>query len=432
MQAAQRIRWNHALAYAVEQANRSHLPVIVVFCLTGRFPEANLRHYAFMLAGLAGVKRDCTERGIGFFLLRGDPPELIGELGRRAALVVTDRGYLRIQRHWRRRVADRLDCPLIEVETEAVVPVEAVYGKDAFSAAVLRPRIWRRLPEFLKDPEGDSPQIDSLGVSPDLPGERLELDTALERIEIDRSVSPSRFFSGGYSEAEKRLEQFVVERLPLYAETRNDPGRDWQSDLSPYIHFGQIAAAEVAARVLRQGHAGVEAFLEELIVRRELALNFVWYRPDDYDTFQAIPEWARRTLAAHQGDPRPLLYSPEELAAGKTADPYWNAAQKEMVATGKMHGYMRMYWGKKIIEWSPTPEEAFQTALHLNNRYLLDGRDANGFTGVAWCFGLHDRPWKEREVFGQVRYMNDRGLERKFDMAAYLRRVNELEPPPVG
>jgi deoxyribodipyrimidine photo-lyase len=182
---------------------------------------------------------------------------------------------------------------------------------------------------------------------------------------------------------------------------------------------------EIALEISKTRSRSKEAYLEELIVRRELSMNFVFYN-ERYDSLDSIPEWARKTLKAHQKDRRDYPYHPEEFEQGKTHDPYWNAAQKEMVATGKMHGYMRMYWGKKILEWSKTPQEAFQTALYLNNKYELDGRNPNGFTGVAWCFGKHDRPWGERKVFGNIRYMNDGGLRRKFDADEYVRIMGRL------
>jgi deoxyribodipyrimidine photo-lyase len=191
------------------------------------------------------------------------------------------------------------------------------------------------------------------------------------------------------------------------------------------LHFGQISPVYIARKVLDTDSPGKEDYLEELIVRRELSMNFVFYN-ERYDSFEGIPEWAKKTLRSREGDKRPYLYNPEELEAAETHDPYWNAAQREMVVKGKMHGYMRMYWGKKILEWSRTPEEAFRVALYLNNKYELDGRDPNGFTGVAWCFGKHDRPWKAREIFGNIRYMNAKGLKRKFDVEEYVRRMSKF------
>ena len=250
----------------------------------------------------------------------------------------------------------------------------------------------------------------------------------LASLRIDRSVGRVGRFRGGLAEARRRLARFVDEALPGYGAGRSDPSTPRCSNLSPYLHFGQIGPLEVALAAREAAKAGSEdraSFLEELIVRRELAENLVAYC-DAYASYNGVPDWARRTLATHAGDPRPYLYDEAALAEGRTHDRYWNAAMREMRETGYMHNYMRMYWGKKILEWSPSPEQAFATALRLNNRYFLDGRDANSFAGVAWCFGRHDRPWAERGVFGRVRYMNAAGLERKFAIGAYVRWTDTL------
>jgi len=240
-------------------------------------------------------------------------------------------------------------------------------------------------------------------------------------------VDKTEHFKGGVSEAKKRLEKFIENKLQDYPKLRNDPTVDYQSNLSPYLHFGQISPIHIASEILSAKSAteAKEAYLEELILRRELAANYVQYN-NDYDAFKGLPEWAKRSLHNHTKDPRKYLYNLEELENAQTHDPYWNAAQNEMRLTGKMHGYMRMYWGKKIIEWTATPEIAFKTALQLNNKYELDGRDPNGFAGVSWCFGKHDRPWGERPIFGNVRYMNDNGLRRKFDADKYVENVKHL------
>jgi deoxyribodipyrimidine photo-lyase len=230
---------------------------------------------------------------------------------------------------------------------------------------------------------------------------------------------------GGTKEAERYLDDFIDQKLDHFAELRNDPSLDTLSNMSPYLHFGQISPLYVALRISREASPGKEAYLEELIVRRELSMNYVFYNPQ-YDSFEGLPEWAKKTLSEHGNDGREYTYTLKDLEGEKTHDPYWNAAQKEMRVTGKMHGYMRMYWGKKILEWSRTPEEGFKNALFLNNKYELDGRDPSGFTGVAWCFGKHDRPWGERKIFGKVRYMNAAGLKRKFNVEGYLKKVDLL------
>ena len=424
MQAAQRAEANPALQHAVRLANEQRRPCLAFFGLTERFPEANARHLAFMLEGLRETQRALADRGVRLVVRRVQPDRGVVELGRAASLVVTDRGYLRVQKSWREKAAAALACPLIQVETETVVPVETASPKEEYSAATFRPKIRKILASSLAVPADRKPLRDSLGWK----GDSLDLENiedVLAGLKIDRSVGPSPFYRGGTEEAKRRFRLFLRERLDHFADLRNNPTVDFLSHLSPYLHFGQISPAWAAAKAAASKSRGREAFLEELVVRRELAANFVHYN-GRYDSFESLPAWARTTLARHAADPRPVLYTRAELEAGKTHDPYWNAAQREMAVTGKMHGYMRMYWGKKILEWSASPEEAYATALYLNNKYEIDGRDPNGFAGVAWCFGKHDRPWGERPIFGLVRYMNDAGLRRKFDADRYVRNVAEL------
>jgi deoxyribodipyrimidine photo-lyase len=424
MQASQRVECNHALEYAVRRADELRLPVVVFFGLTDDFPEANERHYAFMLEGLSDLGLKLEKKGIRFVVRKISPERGVVELSKRASLVVTDRGYLRIQKEWRDKAAAALTCPFVQVESDAVVPIEEASPKEEYAAATLRPKIRKKLPDYLIELKERRPAKDSLGL--DL--ESLDLSNisrVLGRLRLDTSVRKTDFYTGGIDQAKKHLRIFLKDKLDHFRDLRNNPTLDYLSHLSPYLHFGQISPLFIALKVMESESPGKEDFLEELVVRRELSLNYVHYNAL-YDAFEGIPAWARKTLAAHQSDPRPFLYSFAELESAETHDPYWNAAQIEMIATGKMHGYMRMYWGKKIIEWSRTPDEAFRGALALNNKYELDGRDPNGFTGVAWCFGKHDRPWRERAIFGSIRYMNDRGLLRKFDAGQYTRMVERL------
>jgi len=426
MQASQRAACNHALEYAVRQANERRLPCLAFFGLTERFPGANERHYAFMLEGLHETRHDLAAKGIQLVVQALSPEKGVVELARRASLVVVDRGYLKIQKAWRAAAARELECPLIQVETDAVIPVEEASPKEEYAAASFRPKVRKKLPEYLVPLRERKPAKDSMKI--EFESLNLEdVDAVLGRLKIDRSVRRSAFFRGGAEEAGRKLKAFLRDKLDLFQDLRNNPTLDYLSQMSPYLHFGQISPLAVALKVSGTESPGREAYLEELIVRRELSLNFVHYNPGYSDYEEAVPAWARKTLQAHLGDARPAAYSREDLEAGRTHDPYWNAAQREMVVTGKMHGYMRMYWGKKIIEWSLTPEEAFATALALNDKYELDGRDPNGFTGVAWCFGKHDRPWQDRPIFGMVRYMNDKGLRRKFDIDQYVRKIAGLE-----
>ncbi|MCX7973711.1 MAG: deoxyribodipyrimidine photo-lyase [Candidatus Aminicenantes bacterium] len=427
MQASHRTEYNHALEYAIELANALKKPLIVFFGLTENYPEAQERHYFFMLEGLREVQTSLEKRGIKFIISRLSPDEGAIQLGRRASAVIIDRGYLRLQRKWRRRVAKHLECLCLMVESDAVVPVEVASNKQEYSAATFRPKIKRKLQEFLLPLQPEPIRLDSLAIELDLePFSLTDLNKAINSLKIKRMAKKIDFFHGGTSEAKRQLRLFVEKKLESYPDLRNDPTSDYQSHLSPYLHFGQISPLYVALEILKTKSPAADFFLEELIVRRELSLNFVFYNPF-YDSFEGLPAWAQKTLLEHQEDQRPYLYSLEELEQAKTHDPYWNAAQMEMRITGKMHGYMRMYWGKKIMEWTSSPQEAFKIALYLNNKYELDGRDPNSFVGVAWCFGLHDRPWAERPIFGKVRYMNDNGLRRKFDADAYGRLIQRLE-----
>jgi deoxyribodipyrimidine photo-lyase len=297
-----------------------------------------------------------------------------------------------------------------------VVPIELAYPKQAYSAAVLRPKIHKYFDSFLTSPAPQTPRRDGTTLGYDT------VDTAmlLSSLALDGSVGPVTTLRGGPLQAEAALESFIATGLDNYALARSDPGANATSHLSAYLHFGHIGAGHIVQRVQQSRGAGSEAFIEELVVRRELAMNFVYYNPH-YDSYGgALSAWAAQSLARHKQDPRPALYGKAALEKGQIDDVYWNAAQRQMRTQGWMHGYMRMYWGKKIIEWSPTPQKAYATMVYLNNKYLVDGRDANGYAGIAWCFGTHDRPWKERAVFGTIRYMNAAGLERKFAMHRYL------------
>jgi deoxyribodipyrimidine photo-lyase len=425
MQAAQRAEYNHALEYAVEWANEQRKPLVVCFGITDDYPEANLRHYTFMLEGLAKTQKALEAKGVQLIIRHQSPDKTAIELSGQASLVIVDGGQLRIQRQWRQNVADKIDCALHEVETNLIVPVEIASEKEEFSAGTFRPRITKKLSSFLQPLIHKKPKVDSLGLR--LGGFDISnIDNALKSLRIDRSVGPVTTFQGGTDQAKRKLNNFIRKKLDEYAELRNDPGLNYLSNMSPYLHFGQISPLYIALQIIKINSPGKDAYLEELIVRRELSHNYVFYN-SKYDSFTGLPPWAKTTLNFHRRDKRKHVYSLKDFEEAATHDSYWNAAQKEMVVTGKMHGYMRMYWGKKILEWSRTPQTAFKTALHLNNKYELDGRDPNAFTGVAWCFGKHDRAWGRRPIFGKIRYMNAAGLKRKFDVEKYVNKINSIE-----
>ena len=422
MQQSQRAAFNPALEHAVGLAAERDQGVLVGFGLTDDYPEANERHYAFLLEGLAETAAALHDRGIKFVLRRGAPDDVAIGLAWDASIVVCDRGYLRHQRRWREQVAAEAGRCVVQVEGDVVVPVETASDKREYAARTIRPKLERRWDDFLgeiterKTVRSTLP-LDMTGdLDPRAP------DAALKALKIDRSVGRVERFKGGTSQARRLLQRFLSGGLAGYADARNDPAEPQCSTLSPYLHFGQISPVEIA-RKTRAAKGGSDddraAFLEELIVRRELAANYVHFEPE-YNKYASLPDWARKTLAEHRDDERPERYTRAELEAAETDDPYWNAAMTEMLRTGYMHNYMRMYWGKKILEWCNTPEYAFETALYLNNKYFLDGRDANSYANVAWIFGLHDRAWTERPVYGKIRSMTAGGLKRKFDIDRYV------------
>jgi deoxyribodipyrimidine photo-lyase len=453
MQQSQREEFNHALEYAADQANELGRPLVVGFGLMDDYPDANRRHYSFMLEGLAETKEKLSRRDIKLVVRRGNPPGVALSLSDDASLVVCDRGYLNHQEEWRSEVARKAGCKVVQVESDVVVPVEVVSDKAEYAARTIRPKIWKHVKDYLKKPARVKPAKSSMNL-------RLEgldvsrADRVLNGLGLkDGLPEVGDLFEGGTSQAKMLFRTFVKDGLERYAENSNRPETDDISHMSMYLHFGQISPLYLALRVLEKADSShplkraeksagrskkpggssagsvfseaVEAYLEELIVRRELAVNFVHYN-SKYASYGCLPDWAKKTLREHSSDQRSHRYTRRQLEDARTHDAYWNAAMTEMKVTGFMHNYMRMYWGKKVLEWSNTPQHAFRTLLYLNNKYFLDGRDPNSFVGVAWVFGLHDRPWQERPVFGKIRYMSASGLERKCDIDAYVRKVEKL------
>jgi deoxyribodipyrimidine photo-lyase len=416
----QRAHDNWALLYAQQLAQERQVPLLVVFCLAPRFLGAAWRQYDFMLAGLKEVSQGLADHRIPFHLIQGEPGQAIPEWIKtlEVSLLVTDFDPLRIKKGWKEGLGQSLAIPFLEVDTHNIVPCWLASPKQEWAAYSFRPKIYRALPEFLTP----FPNLLKHPFPAGETGTGLEVTKLLDFLPLDHTVPPVPWLSPGDQAARKNLTQFLAEKLAHYDQDRNDPNRDGQSDLSPHLHFGHIAPQRVALEV-RDSKAprdSKDAFLEELIVRRELSDNFCYYNPD-YDRFQGYPEWARKTLDDHRADEREYLYTLEEFEASRTHDPLWNAAQLEMVQRGKMHGYLRMYWAKKILEWTASPEEAQEVAIYLNDRYELDGRDPNGYVGIAWSLGgVHDRAWGERPIFGKVRYMSYKGAASKFDVQAYI------------
>jgi deoxyribodipyrimidine photo-lyase len=427
MQRAVRINDNPALDVAIEAGNLLGLPVVVYFSVIPNYPNANLRHYHFLGQALRDVAEDAAERGVGFVLRRHPESSLekfLEEVD--AALLVGDENPCREPERWRQVLARRLRIPYWTVDADVVVP-SRIFGRDYFLLHHFRPHLHRELKLFLVAPPHPEPfhaweqphNLESYPVTADI--------TAGFR-QLDRSVGPVDTFRGGAHGAHERLREFVRDGLATYVERRGKPELDGTSRLSAYLHFGNISpitialAARGAVAAGNAPAAAAEKFLDELIGWRELAVLFVRHNPE-YDNWACAETWARRTLQEHAGDPRPFRYSFEELDQARTHDELWNAAQRQMVLTGWMHNFLRMYWAKKIAEWAPSAATAFEWAVILNDRYQIDGRDPNGYAGIAWSIvGKHDRPWFDRPIIGTVRAMTEGPSRRKFDAAGYIGR----------
>ncbi len=429
-----RVASNHALQFAIELANARHLPVLCYEALTCTYLQASDRMHTFVLEAVPETARALRKLGVGYvFYLRkrrADPNDVLYRLAKHAAAVVTDDYPVFIAATHNASVPKHIDVPYFVVDSSCVVPMRLL-PKREYAAYTIRPKIHKLLPEYLAPAPTLKPSVHWSGAPSEFhvnvtPENVAEL---VSQCEIDHRVAPSLTYHGGYSEASRHLDTFLQKHLKTYATDRNEPSKHATSNLSPYLHFGQISSLEVALRAkdyAADHHLDADVFLEELIVRRELAFNFAQFGPG-VDCFDGVPNWARDTMSKHAHDKRDPSFTPEQMERAETYDPLWNATQKELLLRGKIHGYYRMYWGKKIIEWSETYAGALQTMLHLHDRYALDGRDPNTYTNILWCFGLHDRAWFERPIFGLLRYMSFDGMKRKTNINAYIEEIQDLE-----
>ena len=437
MQRAVRILDTPALELAIEAANLLGLPVVVYFQVIPNYPNANLRHYHFLQQGLRDVASDAAEHGVGFIVRRSPESSLEAFLEEvKAALLIGDENPCREPERWRRVLAKRLKLPFWTVDADVVVP-SRVFDRSFALLHHFRPHLKAELPRYLVAQKRTVPRHDwKPGKAPE--SYPLDKDITSGFTKLDRTVGPVDSFTGGTHAAFGRLKEFVDLELQDYEIARNHPERSGTSRLSPYLHFGNIGPVTIALAVKRavaEGkatEAAGEKYLDELIGWRELAVLFVRHEPN-YDNWECAAPWARKTLVEHAGDPRPHRYTFSELERGETGDGLWNAAQRQMVDTGWMHNYMRMYWAKKILEWAPDPARAFEWAVILNDRYELDGRDPNGYAGIAWAIvGKHDRPWFNKPVFGLVRPMSGKSMAKKFDAEEYVRQQTGRGGSPSG
>ncbi len=415
----QRVHDNWALLFAQKLALEKKKSLVAIFNLVPDFLEATIRQYGFMIKGLREVESELSKFNIPFILTSGKPEEEISKLVKNinASILVSDFDPLRIKRIWKRDVAKQISVPFYEVDAHNIVPCLLISDKIEFAAYTIRPKIHKAIFEFM-DEFPSLKKMSKSVISPD----KIDWIEIQKSLKINFDVKEVDWLNPGAAAAQKTFDHFLKNKFENYHELKNDPTKDYQSNLSPYLHFGQISAQRIALKTEKyEGNIeSKKVFLEELIVRRELSDNFCYFNKN-YDSLDGIHIWAKTTLNEHRKDEREFVYSLEDFEKANTHEDLWNAAQMELVTTGKMHGYMRMYWAKKILEWSKSPEEALKIAIYLNDKYELDGRDPNGYTGIAWSIGgIHDRAWFERPVYGKIRYMNRNGAGKKFDIKSYI------------
>ena len=432
MQRAQRGIDNHAVNLAVAVANELKLPLVVYFAGISNFPHANLRHYAFLNQGLPDIEHDLAARNITF-LMRRAPHEsherLFSDV--HAALLIGDENPMREPERWRRDLAKKIRIPFYTVDTDVIIPSKLIENKQ-YGAYTIRPRLYRALPEFLvpyENPKAEVPWHRPKSFQSDSPHE----DITQGWPDLDRSVPPVEAWHGGTHAAQARLKLFTTRLLPDYEQQRNHPETDGTSALSPYLHYGHLGpqtialAIDAAVKSNPTLQSARDSFFNELIAWRELSVNFVLHHPDTYDTPDCAEDWARKTIAEHDTDERETLYTLPQLERAETYDDLWNAAQIQMLRHGWTHNYLRMYWAKKILEWTPDVATAMKYTLHLNDKYFLDGRDPGGYAGIAWALvGKYDRAWFNRPIFGKRRYMSGASTGKKFNSKLYIHQMYAL------
>ncbi|MEM1978693.1 MAG: deoxyribodipyrimidine photo-lyase [Candidatus Caldarchaeum sp.] len=416
MDACQRSMHNYALEIAVYHANQLLKPVVVFAPVDVKVPHANVRRFKFMFEGLEKLRQSLSTRKIQLVV---EQAEKLTRFLAESCLTVLDMAYLGFQRAFRNKIVQSSDCPVVEIEGNVVVPVEVASNKPEPYARTIRPKLLKHLNSFLEDLPLQTPRISSLELD-----FGNKSDNLLSSLEIDRTLSSIDYFVGGEDEALKRLNVFKEQKIRIYAEGRSDPGVEAASELSPYLRYGMVSPVQVLKAVLEtvdSNDVNFASLVNELVVWRELARNAAYYNPL-YGTYDGLPEWAKQTLEDHKGDRREHVYDLQTLEKADTHDRYWNAAQRELLLTGKIHNYMRMYWCKKLIEWTEDPRKAFEYAVYLNDRYALDGVDPNSYLGISWCFGAFDRPFFESKIYGKVWKMTDVSLKRKAGIKRYLEK----------
>lgn len=433
MQMFKRVENNHALIWAIRKANELKLPLVVYEGLKYYYPWAGDRLHTFILEGVEEKREHFEKLGIRYvFYLQANaksPKQTVARIAKEAALIVTDDYPCFIIPHHNEAVSAKAKVAVHAVDSCGIIPMSK-FEKEEYAAYTIRPKINKMLDRYLNPMEMEKVDNKKPRLEVDCPETEVTAGNIAELVagcSIDHSVPASPYYHGGTKNARKRLKRFVEEVLPDYEKARSKPDKDGSSRMSSWLHFGFISPLEIALAVsdAKAPQGSKDAYLEELIVRRELSFNMTRHNAH-YDSLQALPDWVHKTMRAHADDKREVTYDLEQLEAGETHDELWNAAQREIVVTGEMHNYVRMLWGKNVIAWSPSYEVAFETLVHLNNKYCLDGRDPNSYAGILWCFGKHDRPWMERDVFGMIRYMTSGSTGKKFDSKKYIQWTKML------
>lgn len=434
MQMFKRATHNHALKFAIEQANERKLPLVVYEGLKFYYPWASDRFHTFILEGVEEKRRAFEKLGIKyiFYLQKNDcsPKQTVARIAKDAALIITDDFPCFIIPDHNKAIVAKAKIPVYAVDSNGVIPMSR-FEKEEYAARTIRPKIKKLLPDYFVKFKEEKIITKAGNLKVDCPDTEVvakNIAGLVKECTIDHSVKPSKIYHGGTANGRRRLKNFVGKILPDYETSRNKPDVDGSSRLSSYLHFGFLSPIEIAFAVSDADapQAAKDAYLEELIVRRELSYNLTRHN-SQYDSLAALPDWVQKTMREHIDDERPEIFSLEELEFGKTYDELWNASQREMVATGEMHNYTRMLWGKLVIQWTRSYEEAFAILEHLNNKYCLDGRNPNSYAGILWCFGKHDRPWMERPIFGKMRFMTTNSTGRKFDAKKYIEWTKSLE-----
>ena len=419
MQRDKRVYDNWALIASQYTAIKNRVPLYVCFQYTGDNRESNTRQYEFLFKGLEQTAQTLEQHNIRFLLLKGNAKDTIPKLIQEHSIgtLIVDYSPLKVYKNRIKKVLEKVQIPFFQVDAHNIVPVWKASDKKEFAAHTIRKKITNNLvdylteyPKIIKHPYGEKRE------------NKFSLLEIMDNLNIDVSVQSVSWFEPGESAANKSL-ILLNKSLNNYDVHRNDPNKNALSNLSPYFHYGHLSSQRAVLEIKKFNipQNDKAAFIEQVIVRKELADNFCEYEIN-YDYFDGFHPWAQNTLNQHRNDEREYLYPKQQFEEAETHDDLWNAAQNQMMITGKMHGYMRMYWAKKIMEWSPSPEIAQQIAIDLNDKYQLDGRDPNGYTGIAWSIGgIHDRAWFERPVYGKIRYMNYNGCKSKFDVAKYIK-----------